>query len=86
MKAAVRGTAFSVSTFDDLGQVAVLEGKVMVTINDNISEEAIKETYVENGEMAIVRSADTEADLKKFTIQITSLSIRLNRLQYKKLQ
>jgi len=74
IKAAVRGTAFSVSTIKDGGEVAVLEGKVMVTVNENISGEPAKETYVKDGEMVIVQTTDAKSDQKKFNIQIMPIT------------
>ncbi|HNX22441.1 MAG TPA: FecR family protein [Spirochaetota bacterium] len=70
IKAAIRGTAFSVSIFKDEEHVAVLKGKVAVTINENISKGPIKETNVKDGEMAAVQTADTKTNLKEVKIQI----------------
>lgn len=70
VKAAVRGTAFSVSAYKNGGEVAVFEGKVLFTVNEKISKEPVKETFVNAGEMVLVETAETKTDLKEVKIQV----------------
>ncbi len=82
IKAAVRGTTFSVSSSNNEEYVAVLKGQVQVTVDENKPKVPVKETYLKEGEMAAVRITGAETERKEIKMLVLSVDkTRLNDLE-----